>query len=107
MPVRRIRSRVSPRLRALQRKFTRIRNPNGAPPVRGVPKVPRRPRDQPRSLLEFQRAFPDEAACADSMERGRWPDGFACPHCGVSAEPYRFTARPPCFGAAPVRRILP
>lgn len=94
MPVRRIRSRVSPRVRALQRKFTRIRNPDGAPLVRGVPKVPRRPAEQPRSLLEFQRAFPDEAACADYMERVRWPDGFACPSCGVVAEPYRFAARP-------------
>ena len=54
-------------LRRLQRKFTdtRLRNPDGAPLVRGVPKVPRRPAEQPRSLLEFQRAFPDEAACAD------------------------------------------
>lgn len=98
MPLRRPRphSRTPRSLRALQRKFThprKLRNPDG-PMARGVPKVPRRPVDQPRSLLEFQRAFPDEAACADYMERVRWPDGFACPHCGVVAEPYRFTARP-------------
>jgi hypothetical protein len=93
MPVRRIRSRVSPRLRALQRKFTRVRNPDG-PLGRAAPKVPRRPVDQPRSLLEFQRAFPDEAACADYMERVRWPDGFVCPHCDAAREPYRFAAKP-------------
>lgn len=57
-------------------------------------KPPRRPAEQPRSLLEFQRAFPDEAACADYMERVRWPDGFACPSCGVASEPYRFATRP-------------
>lgn len=61
---RRPRSRLSPRGRfALQRKFARVRNPDG-PIGRAVPRVPRRPVDQPRSLLEFQRAFPDEAACA-------------------------------------------
>ncbi len=38
--------------------------------------------------------FPDEAACADYMERVRWPDGFACPSCGAKREPFRFAARP-------------
>lgn len=90
---RRPRSRVSPRTRALQRKFTRVRNPDGAQTGR-VPRVPRRPVDQPRSLLEFQRAFPDEAACADYMERVRWPDGFVCPYCDTQRAPYRFAARP-------------
>lgn len=86
-------SRVSPRIRALQKRFAKVGNPDG-PMARGVPKVPRRPTDQPRSLLEFQRAFPDEAACADYMERIRWPDGFICPYCASTASPYRFTARP-------------
>lgn len=95
MPIRRrSHSRVSPRLRALQRKFAKVRNPDGLPTKGSVPKVPRRPVDQPRSLLEFQRAFPDEAACADYMERIRWPDGFACPSCGVVREPTRFAAKP-------------
>jgi|GEM_PF-2932765 len=107
MPVRRIRSRVSPRLHALRRKFTRIRNPNGAPPVRGVPKVPRRPAEQPRSLLESQRAFPDEAACADYMERVRCVLGSGGPHYGVAAYLIASPHAPPCFGAAPVKRILP
>jgi hypothetical protein len=43
----------------------------------------------PQSLPEFQRLFPDAAACAAYLERARWPDGFACPHCGAVAEPFR------------------
>ena len=37
----------------------------------------------PQSLPEFQRLFPDDAACAAYLGRARWPDGFACPHCGA------------------------
>jgi hypothetical protein len=46
----------------------------------------------PRSLPEFQKLFPTDAACAAYLERIRWDDGFACPHCGTQAEPYRFAA---------------
>ena len=38
--------------------------------------------DFPRSLLEFQRRFPDDAACATYLAAARWPDGFVCPACG-------------------------
>lgn len=38
--------------------------------------------DFPRSLIEFQRRFPDEAACAAYLAQARWPDGFRCPSCG-------------------------
>lgn len=38
--------------------------------------------DFPRSLLEFQRRFPDDAACAAYLTAARWPDGFVCPACG-------------------------
>lgn len=38
--------------------------------------------DFPRSLLEFQRRFPDDAACAAYLTAARWPDGFICPDCG-------------------------
>ena len=38
--------------------------------------------DFPRSLLEFQRRFPDDAACATYLTAARWPDGFVCPACG-------------------------
>jgi len=48
----------------------------------------------PQSLTEFQRLFPDEAACADYLEKARWRDGFVCPHCSHQAEPFRFANRP-------------
>ena len=38
--------------------------------------------DFPRSLIEFQRRFPDERACASYLAQARWPDGFRCPSCG-------------------------
>jgi hypothetical protein len=38
--------------------------------------------DFPRSLLEFQRRFPDDAACATYLAAVRWPHGFVCPECG-------------------------
>jgi transposase-like protein len=52
------------------------------------------PRGFPTTLPDFQRVFPDPQACATYLEKLRWPDGFACPKCGVLAEPYRFAARP-------------
>src|SRR5512144_2346663 len=36
----------------------------------------------PRSLIEFQKRFADEAACAAYLRQARWPDGFVCPACG-------------------------
>ena len=38
--------------------------------------------DFPRSVLEFQQQFPDEAACAVWLAAARWPEGFRCPVCG-------------------------
>ena len=34
------------------------------------------------SLIEFQRRFADEGACASYLADARWPDGFRCPDCG-------------------------
>jgi len=51
----------------------------------------------PRSLPEFQRLFPDEAACVAYLERARWSDGFICDYCGSLGEPYRFANRPGVF----------
>ena len=48
----------------------------------------------PQSLPEFQRLFPDDAACAAYLERARWPGAFECPHCGVIGEPFRIATRP-------------
>lgn len=51
-----------------------------------VPQFPSNDRD-------FYRIFPDEAACARYLEAVRFPDGFACPHCGWQGEPFRFATR--------------
>ena len=40
--------------------------------------------DFPRSLIEFQRRFSDEEACAKYLFAARWPQGFVCPGCGMS-----------------------
>ena len=45
--------------------------------------------DYPATWTEFLARFADDAACAQYLERLRWPEGFVCPHCGVSGEPYR------------------
>lgn len=48
----------------------------------------------PESLPGFQKMFPDDAACAKYLEAIRWRDGFQCPKCKATAEPFRFAARP-------------
>ena len=47
----------------------------------------------PHSLPEFQRLFPDEAACAAYLERARWREGFVCPHCTVADKPRYISTR--------------
>src|SRR5512134_293500 len=37
--------------------------------------------DFPTSLVDFQRRYPDEAACAARLFTARWPAGFRCPAC--------------------------
>lgn len=48
----------------------------------------------PRSLPEFQRLFPDDAACAEYLEKAKWPNGFTCPSCDAVGEPFRISTRP-------------
>jgi hypothetical protein len=49
----------------------------------------------PKSLPQFQKLFPDNAACARYLEGAKWPDGFRCPHCKAIGEPlYCSAARP-------------
>lgn len=48
----------------------------------------------PQSLPEFQKLFPDDAACAAYLERARWGEGFLCPHCQKIGEPFRIATRP-------------
>lgn len=47
----------------------------------------------PKNLPEFQRVFPDDAACERYLEALRWPNGFVCPTCKLRGEPYRFPTR--------------
>ena len=47
----------------------------------------------PTTLPEFQSVFPDDEACANYLERLRWPEGFSCPKCSEVGEPYRFAKR--------------
>ena len=58
----------------------------------------------PQSLPEFQRQFPDDAACAAYLKRARWPNGFICLRCGVIAEPYRIVTRPGVLECRACRR---
>ncbi len=53
------------------------------------PALPVAGRDYPRNWGQFSDWFADEAACLNYLERLRWPDGFVCPRCGESGEPYR------------------
>ena len=47
----------------------------------------------PDTLLDFQRMFPDEAACVAYLEELRWPGGFTYPSCKVVGEPQRIRTR--------------
>ncbi len=48
--------------------------------------------DFPRSLPEFQRRFPDEAACVEYLAAARWQNGFQCPACG-GAKAWRLSTK--------------
>jgi transposase-like protein len=37
--------------------------------------------DYPRTLMELERGFHDEQACAEYLARLRWPNGWRCPRC--------------------------
>lgn len=39
--------------------------------------------DYPRTLLELEQRFDNEAACAEYLARLRWPSGWACLRCSV------------------------
>ena len=58
----------------------------------------------PQSLPEFQRLFPDDAACAEYLEKARWGDTFVCPHCGAAGEPFRIATRPGVLACRKCRR---
>lgn len=41
--------------------------------------------DFPKTIIEFQRRFPDDEACRDYLFASRWQEGFCCPRCGGRA----------------------
>lgn len=51
--------------------------------------------DKPMSRTQFDRKFPDDAACAAYLAAKRWPEGFVCPNCmgrkGWELKSKRFT----------------
>lgn len=49
--------------------------------------------DFPRSIVEFQRWFPDEESCVKYLYDSRWPDGFVCPICGDTQAYYIVSKR--------------
>lgn len=55
------------------------------------------PKAFPLTLLDFQRMFPDEGACRKYLFDLRWPDGFVCPACRKTGEPYRMRTRTTVF----------
>jgi len=38
----------------------------------------------PRTIMEFDERFHDEAACREYLRQVRWPDGWRCGRCGAS-----------------------
>jgi transposase-like protein len=36
----------------------------------------------PKTLIEFMRLYPTEAACQQALFEHRWPRGFSCRRCG-------------------------
>jgi len=49
------------------------------------------PTNFPLIYRDFVKMFPDEAACAEYLERLRWANGFVCPGCGKPSKPWRHT----------------
>lgn len=48
-------------------------------------------RDYPGTYREFVEMFPDDLACADYLQRLRWPTGFICSACGSTEAPWHQT----------------
>ena len=47
--------------------------------------------DYPRSYREFVEWFPNDEACLTYLEKLRWPNGFTCSACHITAKPWRQT----------------
>jgi hypothetical protein len=44
--------------------------------------------DYPRTFQEVDKWFRSDAACRDYIRRLRWPEGFICPRCEWTGEPW-------------------
>ena len=62
--------------------------------------------DFPHSLPEFQRLFPDDAACFAYLELARWREGFICPYCSVKAKLSGLSVGRGLYAAAIVNAML-
>src|SRR5439155_2100135 len=49
--------------------------------------------ESPKTFADFDRLFPDEAACKTYLVGRRWPNGVTCPRCG-NPKVYALKARP-------------
>jgi len=48
-------------------------------------------RDHPLHYREFVNHFSDDNYCTAYLEQLRWPNGFICPSCRITSEPWRQT----------------
>jgi transposase-like protein len=59
-----------------------------------------KPLEFPSIYRDFVKKFPDETACVEFLEHLRWSNGFVCPACKKTSEPWRQTRGrlvcPPC-----------
>ncbi len=46
------------------------------------------------SMIEFEREFPDDAACLEWLKNWLYPDGIFCPKCQTITKHHRVTKRP-------------
>ncbi len=47
----------------------------------------------PRTVQEFQAAYPDDEACWEALRQARWPRGFVCPRCEYRSSSWIATRR--------------
>src|SRR6266852_5444127 len=50
--------------------------------------------DSTYSLMEFEREYPDDAACLEKLVEWLYPNGIFCPKCGRVTKHHRATSRP-------------
>jgi transposase-like protein len=65
----------------------------------------RRPKPVPQmTVAQFDRMFPDEAACKSYLQARRWPNGVICPRCGSDQKIFAVKSMPfkwQCYDCTP------